>query len=69
VTSQQALALLRQVAPYLRSYKRARATLALARYSSLTPRNGKYNADRLTKRRQFENELLSLQARRIAAET
>jgi hypothetical protein len=69
VTTQQALALLRQVAPYLRSYKRARATLALARYSSLTPRNGKYNADRLTKRRQFENELLSLQARRIAAET
>ena len=69
VTSQQALSLLRQVSPYLRSYRQARATLALARYATLTPRNGKYTADALTMRGQFEDELLSLRARRIAAET
>jgi hypothetical protein len=60
VTSRQALSLLRQVSPYLRSYKRQRAELALSRYESLTPRNGKYTADVKSKRCAFEDELLSL---------
>jgi LAGLIDADG endonuclease len=60
VTSRQALSLLQQVLPYLRSHKRARAELSLERYESLTPRNGKYTVDMNLKRREFEHELLSL---------
>jgi hypothetical protein len=60
ITSRQALALLRQISPHLRSYKRQRADLALEHYESLTPRNGKYTDDRLAKRRKFEQELLSM---------
>jgi hypothetical protein len=44
VSSRQALVLLEQVAPFLRTYKRARAELALADYLRLTPRNGKYSS-------------------------
>ena len=42
ISSRQALSLLQQVQPYLRSYKRQRADLALKQYQALTPRNGKY---------------------------
>jgi hypothetical protein len=44
ISNRQALALLEQIAPYLRSYKSERARLLLAHYVRLTPRNGKYNA-------------------------
>lgn len=60
ITSQQALVLLRQIAPYLRSYKRQRAELAIGSYERLTPRNGKYSVHLLLERREFENDLLSL---------
>jgi hypothetical protein len=63
VSSRQALALLRQVAPYLRSYKRQRAQLILAQYSVLTPRNGKYSAEMLASRARFEQQLLDLTSR------
>jgi hypothetical protein len=63
VTSGQALALLRQVAPHLRSYKRRRAELALARYQALTPRNGKYTSALLAERRRFEHRLLSMNSK------
>src|SRR5688572_4342082 len=43
VTRQQALALLEQIFPFLQSYKRDRARLALDRYKALTPRNGRYS--------------------------
>ena len=62
VTSRQALSLLRQITPHLRSYKRQRAELALQQYQLLTPRNGKYTATQLAKRREFEHDLLSLSA-------
>jgi hypothetical protein len=60
LSSQQALGLLRQVLPYLNSYKRQRADLALKQYTTLTPRNGKYSASLLAQRRDFEQNLLRL---------
>jgi len=48
-----------QTEPFLRSYKRARARLAIDNYVRLTPRNGKYSAAVLADRRRFEANLLS----------
>jgi hypothetical protein len=58
--NRQALALLTQIEPYLQSYKRERARLALADYVRLTPRNGKYTETMRAARHVFENALLSL---------
>lgn len=63
ISNQQALALLKQIAPYLRSHKRQRAELILARYTSLTPRNGKYANDIAQLRSDFERQLLAISAR------
>ncbi|HET9864633.1 MAG TPA: hypothetical protein VFP37_14400 [Steroidobacteraceae bacterium] len=63
ITSRQALALLAQVLPYMRSYKRRRAHLALDSYQRLTPRNGKYDAITLAARQRFEQELLAAKAK------
>lgn len=54
ISSRQALDLLRQIAPYLRTYKAARARLALDRYLDVTPRNGKYTPRVLALRKAFE---------------
>ena len=62
VTSTQALDLLRQVAPWLQSYKRLRAELALRCYAALTPRNGKYSEDLLHRRQKSEQALLALKS-------
>lgn len=43
VDNRQALDLLQQIAPYLRTYKSERAALVLEHYLRLTPRNGKYS--------------------------
>lgn len=43
VENRQALSLLQQIAPFLRTYKRKRAELVLRDYLRLTPRNGKYS--------------------------
>ena len=67
VSSRQALALLRQICPYLRSYKKRRAELALRLYESLTPRNGKYTVDLLAERQLFELALLRVVPRNDAA--
>lgn len=69
VTSAQALDLLRQVLPWLQSYKRQRAELALRSYAMLTPRNGKYSKELLEKRQEFEQEFLNLKSVREAAGT
>lgn len=45
VSNRQALALLQQVAAYLRTYKAERAELILRDYVRLTPRNGRYTAE------------------------
>lgn len=42
ISNRQALNLLRQIAPYLKSYKADRATLIVDHYIRLTPRNGRY---------------------------
>jgi len=42
ISSRQALDLLMQIVPYMKSYKARRAELALKHYVRLTPRNGKY---------------------------
>lgn len=60
ITARQALALLRQVSPHMRSYKRKRAELALRLYEALTPRNGRYSPSVIEERRKFERDLLSL---------
>jgi len=60
VTSRQALALLEQVFPFLRTYKRARAHLALADYLRLTPRIGKYSSAIAKERLEFETTFLAI---------
>ncbi len=62
ISNRQALALLSQVAPYLRSYKRLRARLVLDHYVGLTPRNGKYTGDLADRRQRFETQVLALRA-------
>lgn len=64
VSNRQALALLEQVTPYLRSYKRQRALLILANYERLTPRNGKYSIAARSSRARFEEQVLTLSAKR-----
>jgi len=60
VSSRQALELLRQVAPHLKTYKAERAGLALNDYLRLTPRNGRYRPAVAASRREFELRLLAI---------
>jgi len=60
VWGRQALDVLRQVQPWMRSYKAGRAALALSEYIVLTPRNGKYTAKQRKMRDSFEERLLAL---------
>ena len=60
VSSRQALELLRALVPYLKSYKAARAQLALDLYLKLTPRNGKYSESLKQARLAFESTLLAV---------
>ena len=60
VSNRQALSLLTQLEPYLRSHKRKRAELILARYLQLTPRNGKYTASQQQRRAEFEQDFFSI---------
>lgn len=63
VYNRQALKLLEQLNPYLRTYKRQRAEVILIDYLRLTPRNGKYSRELLAARHAFEEELLAIRAR------
>lgn len=63
IANRQALAVLRQVTPYLRSYKRQRAELVLAKYLDLTPRNGRYTPELRSARASFESEFASMAVR------
>ncbi len=58
IYNRQALQLLAQISPYLRTYKAQRCQMILADYIRLTPRNGKYSKELLDKRRQFEEKVL-----------
>ncbi|MDD3519075.1 MAG: LAGLIDADG family homing endonuclease [Chromatiales bacterium] len=60
IYNRQALRLLEQVYPHLRTYKAERAALILRDYLALTPRNGKYSENLLRRRRLFEATVLEL---------
>lgn len=45
VSNRQALSLLEQITPYLRTCKRERSELVLENYLRLTPRNGRYTTE------------------------
>jgi len=60
INNRQALALLEQVTPYLRTYKVLRAQLVLRDYLRLTPRNGKYTIIQLREREAFVEQFLRI---------
>ena len=62
VYNRQALSLLEQILPYLKSYKYDRAALILKDYLAVTPRNGKYTAEILARKKIFEQTVLSIKA-------
>lgn len=64
ISNRQALAVLEQVVPYLRTYKAKRARLILHNYIRLTPRNGKYTRALLKERDIFIEKFLRLNPRR-----
>ena len=63
ITSRQALHLLAQIAPFLRTYKSQRASLLLQEYVRLTPRNGRYTAEQLAARAEFEVRFFTISTR------
>jgi hypothetical protein len=63
----QALELLRQISPYLRTHKRARAQLLLERYVLVTPHNGRYTPDLLEARTAFESSFFGIRLRATRA--
>ena len=64
VSNRQALDVLEQTLPYLRSYKKGRAALVLEKYLALTPRNGKYSTELIKARQRFEDEFAAITVRR-----
>jgi hypothetical protein len=64
VANRQALALLVQVAPYLKSYKAERAQLVIDHYVRLTPRNGQYSEALRVARNEFERRFAAISVRR-----
>lgn len=60
VHNRQALALLEQIQPLLRSYKAVRGRLILENYLRLTPRNGKYSAELARQRARFIEAVMSI---------
>jgi len=62
VYNRQALSLLENVEPFLKSYKRKRARLILSDYLKFTPRNGKYNDGLLVRKHCFEENVLAIKA-------
>ena len=59
VSNRQALDLLEQLQPFLRTYKKERSDLVLNNYVRLTPRNGKYNQELLDERKKFVDKFLN----------
>jgi hypothetical protein len=53
ITNRQALNLLDQIGPFMKSHKAGRAELALKEYLRLTPRNGRYTHEQLCQREEF----------------
>ena len=66
IANRQALALLEQVTPFLKSYKVKRARLVLDHYLEVTPRNGKYDLRTRNARLEFERKFAATRVRRAA---
>lgn len=64
ISNRQALDVLEQVEPYLKTYKAKRAQMILHSYVRLTPRNGKYTSAQLKERDIFIEKFLRLNPRR-----
>jgi hypothetical protein len=60
IYNRQALSLLKQITPYLRTYKRHRAEYIFQHYLNVTPRNGKYSKELLDARKKFEIKVLNI---------
>jgi hypothetical protein len=60
--NRQALALLEQIHPYLRTYKLDRSAAIMHDYIALTPRNGKYSYQQRRQRTEFEETVLAIKA-------
>ena len=63
ITSRQALTLLEQVCPFLRTYKFKRACLLLEEYQRVTPRNGRYTEELRAARAQLEDRFFAISTR------
>jgi LAGLIDADG-like domain len=63
ITSRQALQLLRRAAPFLRTYKSARASLLLQEYHLVTPRNGRYTAEQRAAREALDARFFAISTR------
>ena len=62
VSNRQALDLLQNITPYLKTHKRDRALLILEKYLKLTPRNGKYTQLLSTEREKFISDFFKITA-------
>ncbi len=62
IYNRQALALLQQIHPYLRTYKRRRSPIILTEYLLVTPRNGRYSEQQPAARAAFEQSVLAIRA-------
>ena len=60
IYSRQAIDLLKQVLPYLRTYKRKRAALILDKYLLVTPRNGKYTPEMKKNKQKFVDTFFAI---------
>lgn len=65
VSNRQALDVIGQIFPYLRSYKLKRAKLVLNEYIRLTPRNGKYSPEMARARERFICRFLATRAHSV----
>ena len=60
VLNRQALALLHQIRPFLKSHKAKRAELVLSDYLRLTPRNGRYAQSQVQERETFVQKFFAI---------
>ena len=60
ISNRQALALLKQILPYLKTYKAKRSVLILRDYIRLTPRNGSYTPEVKKARDDFEQKVMKI---------
>ena len=60
ISNRQALALLHQLFPYLKTYKAKRSDLILRNYIRLTPRNGRYTPEIKRARTKFEQQVMRI---------